>query len=90
MTVAHIEIDLRVQVGNKTVEVRHEVDAAGDPMYRIIRELIREAADAGARAFPDPRSPYSDDLFKVGTNKKVGIVDAPPRPDPDDSYDERD
>ncbi|AXQ60078.1 hypothetical protein NTR1_73 [Nocardia phage NTR1] len=80
MTVAHIEIDLRIQVGNKTVEIRHEVDAAGDAMYPVIRELIREAADAGARAFPNPRSPYSDDLFKAGTDKRVGVVDAPPSP----------
>lgn len=91
MSVANIEVELRVEVGGKVVTVRHEVNEtiATVSIHTIVRELIRQTADAGARAFPNPQSPYSDDLFKAGQDKRAGIVDAPPRPVPPaaDPYD---
>lgn len=82
MTVATIEVELRVEVSGKVVTVRHEVNEAiaTVSIHTIVRELIRQTADAGARAFPNPQSPYSDDLFKAGMDKRPGIVNAPPSP----------
>jgi hypothetical protein len=58
------------------VTVTRDYMPGGDQVYRTVREQIRYAADAAARAFPDPASPYSDDLFKLGTTPAAqGIVD---------------
>lgn len=75
-----LEVEVMVRWGTKNVSVRQEVSGvAGDQGYALARNLIRDAADGAARAFPTPRSPYSDDLFKTGPNAAIGIVDAPPR-----------
>lgn len=79
-----LEVEVIVRWGTKNVSVRHEVTSVvGDGGYTIARNLIRDAADGAARAFPTPRSPYSDDLFKVAPNPQLGIVDAPA---PDRTY----
>lgn len=83
------EVELRVTRGPKTITLSHIVEeaATSEYDYPALREAVRSCADMAVRAFPNPASPYSDDLFTI---QRGGVVNAPtkaPAVMPDDAED---
>lgn len=72
-----IRITLIVEHGGKRIKVDQNLTSiAGSAANRAVREMILEAANIGVRSFRDERSPYSDDLFKMGKGV-LGVVEKP-------------
>ena len=80
-----LTVELSVIWGSRNLNTTQTIEGVtGDAGYRLIREAVRKAADTAARCFPDPSSPYSDDLFKLGPDTRTGVQEVTQgRPDPE-------